>query len=190
MARRPLPPNRYPDGYASHAHVLAGCVTALVHRGIFRERPRVIELGMGFYSTLLLRALATGGLGTIDLWSFESDQEWARRFQGCDQQVLDWEHFSYPQTVRDGRTALVFVDHADIHSRTRHAIEALAFSPLVVIHDASYRDMEPNALAPRVQALADAAQAWKLCNRFLPGTLVASNFWAQDALDELLRDVW
>lgn len=112
------------DAYATHIEVLAAAA--------MRTTGAMLELGIGEYSTPVLRALR----GERRLVSLEADVAWFERFRwmACAGHeltlVADWDAVDVAQ-----HWGLVVLDHAPAHRRIIEGRRVAAWADLVVVHD-------------------------------------------------------
>jgi hypothetical protein len=113
--------NAWGNGYGTHVPALAATV-AVARSGL------VLELGAGYFSTPLLRAMCAA-MGR-ELVTLDTDREWAEKIGGV-QVIDDWS--AIDALPADLEIAVVFVDGSSHRLECIRAVGLIA--EFVVVHD-------------------------------------------------------
>ncbi len=145
------------DGFGTHLPVLAAVVRRLSH-------PRVLELGMGDYSTPMLHVEAAAQRAYVR--SLEANAEWAARYaaMACPQHelaVVEWDR------VAAEPWDVVFMDCGPTEARAPLLARLLGSCKYMVIHDT-------DACCYRYEPILSMAPYRRDFRRWLPWTSIVS----------------
>lgn len=161
----PCPDNTYDAlAWGSHLPALLGCLGA--------TGGRVIELGVGHFSTPALHAFC--GAGRRDLVSVESNLDWFKRFGEKYQTAFHRFSFGEYEDVMVNANfttwSVALIDNSPGGDRRRLDFARLfPISDFVIVHD--FHNENEEAIRPLLNGL----KYW-VCAEYQPPTLVASAF--------------
>ena len=132
----------------------------------------VLEVGTGYFSTLVLHWLAT--ISQRQVYSYESKESWygrAKKYENAYHHIVlcnDWETADFDQR----RWGMAFIDHSPGWRRPREVARLANLAEYIVIHDTD----------PEREGHYEFSKVWGLFkyrydyNRLWPSSAVVSNF--------------